>query len=127
MSLVAIILSEFVMRIFVIMVVLALSFLILPTLAQQPVYVGGEFGKSWLNSSENTAASLWGWGSPPKYYSDYYPYYYTGYGGYGYGYDGDWLPYTAFYPQDFYSPNFIYYPWDERRFTSSNIYNPPVY
>jgi hypothetical protein len=113
------------MRFFVISAVLALTFLLLPAVAQQSVYVGGEFGKAWLKSSGNTASDLWTWGSPPKYYYDYYPYYYTGYG--GYGYYGEWLPYIAFYPQDFYSPNFVYYPWDERRFSSINISRPPVY
>ncbi|HSD59196.1 MAG TPA: hypothetical protein VLB04_13545 [Methanotrichaceae archaeon] len=50
---------------------IVLVLLILPALAQ-PVNVGGEFGKSWLNSSgsknvvQERSGDLWTWGAVPK-------------------------------------------------------------
>jgi hypothetical protein len=103
-----------------------LTLLFLPVLAQyQTTYVGGDFGKQWLNTSGNTAGDLWTWGSLPKYDYYYYPYYYVGYG--GYGYYGGWQPYMAYYPRDFYTPGFAYYPWSGRTLGNFNIYPYPQY
>ncbi|MCJ7445318.1 MAG: hypothetical protein MUO26_12485 [Methanotrichaceae archaeon] len=112
------------MRLFVMLAVLTLFFL--PVLAQyQTTYVGGDFGKKWLKTSGNTAGDLWTWGSLPKYEYNYYPYYYVGYGGYG-NYGG-WLPYMAYYPRDFYTPDFANYPWGGRTLGNLNIYRYPQY
>ena len=54
-----------------ILLIITLILFILPAIAQ-PVNVGGEFGKSWLNSFGNKNVvqerngSLWTWGSVPK-------------------------------------------------------------
>jgi hypothetical protein len=53
------------------LVIIVLVLFILPALAQ-PVNVGGEFGKRWLNSSgsrdvvQERGGDLWTWGSMPK-------------------------------------------------------------
>jgi hypothetical protein len=53
------------------LVIIVLVLFILSALSQ-PVYVGGEFGKRWLNSSgsknvvQERSGGLWTWGSVPK-------------------------------------------------------------
>jgi hypothetical protein len=102
------------MRFILILSVLILLFL--PVLAVEPVYVGGTFGKSWLNNSANKNPGLWTWGSMP--YSSYY----LGLPTIGYplaGYRkglvnpyGEWIPYTLYMPTDFYtSATFNPYLW----------------
>jgi len=108
-----------------ILILAVLSLLFLPVLAVEPVYLGGTFGKNWLNSSANMNPSLWTWGSP-----SYSSYYFTNYGGLPYypypgiypyskfiGYSpyGEWIPYTLYSPNDFYSSGYAY-----------NYVNPPL-
>jgi hypothetical protein len=58
-------------RILLLLALLALMLFITP-FAAQPVQVGGDFGRSWLNSygsktaAEELSSGLWTWGAVPK-------------------------------------------------------------
>jgi len=54
------------------LVLLCIALLIIPSLSQ-PVNVGGNYGRSWLNSSGNkniipSSSGLWDWGQTPSGY-----------------------------------------------------------
>ncbi len=94
-----------------ILILSVLSLIFLPVIAQQqPVYVGGSYAQSWLQSPMSQNPGLWTWGSMP--YSSYYfanvglPA--AGYppGGYRKGLVnpyGEWVPYMLYMPTDFYT------------------------
>jgi len=94
------------------MILALLTFLFLPVLAVEPIYLGGSFGKQWLNNFANTNPDLGTWGNQPL--ASYYPYYVYPYSGNYFHlaklnpgiapYYGNWIPYTLFDTGNFNNP-----------------------
>ena len=89
------------MRFCPLIVVLALTIVSLPALAQQPIYWGTDYGNGLFYGSVNAQNDLWNWGSFPNWAYSNSPY-------------GDWNPSILYYPQNYYSyysPYYASYPW----------------
>jgi hypothetical protein len=94
-------------------VVLALTLIALPALAQQPLYLGTDQGNVLFDRSLNTQNDLWSWGSLPNWAYSNSPY-------------GGWSPSILYYPGNYYygyyspyysyySPYYTSYPWGSYR------------
>jgi hypothetical protein len=102
-----------------------ITFLSLPVLAVEPVYLGGALGRQMLNISATTNLGLETWGNQPL--ANYYPYYIYPYQGNIFHleklnpgiapYYGGWIPYTLFD-----TGNHWTYPYEGNTFHSEKLY-----